>query len=96
MSQIADANCVILELAYLEALDILYAMKCNSTEDLRKLVLWHYRDAGDCATIDEECCIANILHKYSYTAEDCSSTANCVSNITIEPDYCGDITIEML
>lgn len=96
MSQIADANCVMLELAYLEALDTLYAMQCSSTADLEKIVLWHYRNAGDCPDAAEDCCIADVLAKYDYSAEDCANSYDCVNQITIEPSYCGDITLELL
>lgn len=96
MSQIADVKCVILNLAYLEALDILYGMECQSTSDLEKLVLYDYRDAGDCPDSDEDCCVADILRRYSYTAEDCESVADCTTNITIEPSYCGEITLSVL
>lgn len=96
MSQIADVKCVILELAYLEALDTLYAMQCAETGDLEKLVLYDYRNSADCTDADENCCVADILHKYSYVAQDCTDTADCDSAITIEPSYCGNITLTML
>lgn len=96
MSQIADVNCVMLELAYLESLDVLYAMQCNSTDDLKKLVLWSWRNAGACTDTSEDCCISDVLRKYSYTAEDCINTADCNTQLTIEPSYCGDLQLTML
>lgn len=95
MSQIADAKCVILELAYLEALDVLYAMECSATDDLEKLVLWSYRNDNGCTDTDEDCCIAETLKRYTYTAEDCTESYECNTQVTIEPVYCGDITISV-
>lgn len=94
MSQIADVKCVIFQLAYLEALDTLYQMECNSTEDLEALIVYDYRASNSCTDADEDCCIREVLRKYSYTTTDCGNTADCSGvNIYVDITPCGDITI---
>ena len=83
MSQIADVKCVIFELAYQEALDMLYQMNCSNAQDLNSLVMYSYKKDGGCTDEQDDCCAYKILQKYDIASVDCNKVNACSTDITL-------------